>query len=167
MEALNASVAELVAIIAGLIAIYFFVALVVNLAQAQLSYATGDSIGHAHALQQSIAMVVLFAVAASSKFLVPALQGMISPDKAPQSGQEALAVWRGIASFVVSVVVGGVGIFTTLSAVYAGLGAQAHLMAGTPGGVARSLTRFIVLIGGGVLSLCSVFLANWLIEKIL
>jgi hypothetical protein len=36
-----------------------------------------------------------------------------------------------------------------------------------PGGVARSMTRFAVLIGGGILSLSSVFLANWLIGIIL
>jgi len=167
MEALNTAVDEWVAIIAGIIAIYFFVSLVVNLAQAQLSTATGDVIGHAHALQQAIAMVILLAVAASSSALVPVLQAYLSPETAPKTGAEAVDVWRGIARFVVSVVVGGVGIFTTLSAVYAGIGAQASLATGMPGGVARSMTRFVVLIGGGILSLSSVLLANWLIGIIL
>lgn len=167
MEDLNTIIEELVAILTGLIALYFFVSLVVNLAQAQLATATGDVIGHAHALQQGIAMVILLAVAASANVLVPALQVYVSPDSAPQTGAEALAVWSGIARFVVSVVIGGIGIITTLSAVYAGLGAQVSLATGMPGGVARSMTRFTVLIGGGILSLSSVLLANWLIGIIL
>ena len=36
------------------IALYFFVGLAINLAQAQLSTATGDPSGYAHALQQAI-----------------------------------------------------------------------------------------------------------------
>jgi hypothetical protein len=167
MEDLNTIIEELVAILTGLIALYFFVSLVVNLAQAQLATATGDVIGHARALQQGIAMVILLAVAASSNVLVPALQVYLSPDSAPQTGAEALVVWSGIARFVVSVVIGGVGIITTLGAVYAGLGAQASLATGMPGGVARSMTRFTVLIGGGILSLSSILLANWLIGIIL
>jgi hypothetical protein len=167
MEVLNATVADLVAILTGLIAIYFFVALVVNLAQAQLSNETGDTIGHAHALQQAVSMVILLAVAASARFIIPALQGMLSPASAPQTGGEALAIWRGLATFVVSVVLGGAGIFTAISAVYAGLGAQASLTVGAPGGAARSITRFVLIVGGGVLSLCSVFIANWLIGEIL
>jgi len=167
MEALNTAVDEWVAIITGIIAIYFFVSLVVNLAQAQLSTATGDAIGHAHALQQAIAMVILLAVAASSSALVPALQAYLSPETAPKTGAEAVDVWRGIAQFVVSVVIGGIGIITTLGAVYAGLGAQVSLATGMPGGVARSMTRLVVLIGGGILSLSSVLLANWLIRIIL
>jgi len=167
MEALNTAVDEWVTIIAGIIAIYFFVSLVVNLAQAQLSTATGDVIGHAHALQQAIAMVILLAVAASSSALVPALQAYLSPETAPKTGAEAVDVWRGIAQFVVSVVIGGIGIITTLGAVYAGLGAQVSLATGMPGGVARSMTRLVVLIGGGILSLSSVLLANWLIGIIL
>ncbi len=167
MEALNTAVDEWVAIITGIIAIYFFVSLVVNLAQAQLSTVTGDVIGHAHALQQAVAMVILLAVAASSSALVPALQAYLSPETAPKTGTEAVDVWRGIARFVVSVVIGGIGIITTLGAVYAGLGAQVSLATGMPGGVARSMTRLVVLIGGGILSLSSVLMANWLIGIIL
>jgi len=164
VEALNTAVDEWVAIIAAVIAIYFFVSLVVNLAQAQLSTATSDVIGHALALQQAIAMVILLAVASSSTALVPTLQAYLSPETAPQTGAEAVDVWRGIARFVVTVVVGGTGIFTTLSVVYAGLGAQASLAIGAPLGLARSMGRVAVLVLGGILTVSSVVLANWLIR---
>jgi len=167
MEALNAAVDEWVAIIAGMIAIYFFVSLVVNLAQAQLSTATGDVIGHAHALQQAVAMVILLAVAASASSLVPALQAYISPETAPKTGADAVAVWRGIARFVVSVVIGGVGIITSLGAVYGALGAQVSFALGVPSSGSRSIIRLLVLIGGGILTIASVGLANWLLGLIL
>jgi len=167
MEALNAAVDEWVAIIAGAIAIYFSVSLVVNLAQAQLSTATGDVVGHAHALQQAVAMVILLAVAASASSLVPALQAYISPETAPKTGADAVAVWRGIARFVVSVVIGGVGIITTLGAVYGALGAQVSFALGAPLSGSRSIIRLLVLIGGGILTIASVGLANWLLGLIL
>jgi hypothetical protein len=167
MEALNTAVDEWVAIIAGIIAIYFFVSLVVNLAQAQLSTATGDVIGHAHALQQAIAMVILLAVAASSSALVPGLQAYLSPETAPKTGAEAVDVWRGIARFVVSIVVGGIGIFTTISAVYTSLGAQISIALGAPSSTSRSIIRLLVLIGGGIITFAAVGLANWLLGLIL
>ena len=154
---------ELVAIITGIIALYFFVSLVVNLALAQLANTTGDTIGYARALQQGISMVILLAVAASVNVLIPALQTYLSPASEPHSGAEVFVVWNGIARFVVSVSLGVAGIITTLSVVYAGLGAQMSLAAGTPGGVAQSIQRILTLIGGGILSLSSVLLANWLL----
>ena len=167
MEALNAAVDEWVAIIAGVIAIYFFVSMVVNLAQAQLSTATGDVIGHAHALQQAIAMVILLAVAASSNALIPALQAYISPESAPETGAEIIGVWRGIAKFVVSVVVGGIGIVTTLSTVYNALGAQVGVAMGAPASTSRSMMRLFILLAGGILTVASVGLANWLLGIII
>ncbi len=167
MSELNAAVAELVALGTGVLALYFFVSLVVNLAQAQMAGATGDVLGHARALQQGIAMVILLAVAASAEALLPALQSHFTPEAAPQTPAEALAIWKGIARLVVSVVIGGAWIFTILSAVYAGLGAQAQYALGAPAGVARSVSRLAVLVAGGILTVLSVFLANWLIGLIL
>lgn len=132
-----------------------------------MSSATGDVLGHARAFQQGVAMVILLAVAASANALIPALQAYFTPVTAPQSASEAFAVWKGIAHLVVSVVVGGVGVFTTLSAVYAGVGAQAHYAMGTPAGVANSVSRLAVLIAGGIMTFFSVLLANWLIGMIL
>lgn len=167
MEVLNSTVDDWVALITGIIAIYFFVSLVVNLAQAQLSTATGDVIGHAHALQQAIAMVLLLAVAASSKALIPALQNYLSPENAPTTGYEAINIWKGIAHFVVSVVIGGIGIVTTVSTVYTGLSAQSAAAIGNPQTISGSLLRLIVLVTGGIMTIGSLGLANWLIDKIL
>jgi hypothetical protein len=167
MEALNSAVDDWVAIITGVIAIYFFVSLVVNLAQAQLSTATGDVIGHAHALQQAIAMVILLAVAASAKTLVPALQSYISPEIAPKTNSEAISIWRGIAHFVVSVVIGGIGIVTTVSAVYSALGAQLSAAIGKSRAISELLVRLVVLVSGGLLTIGSIGLANWLLSHIL
>jgi len=167
METLITAVDEWVTIITGLLAIYFFVSLVVNLAQAQLSTATGDVIGHAHALQQAIAMVILLAVAASSRVLVPALQIYLSPETAPKTSSEAISVWRGIAHFVVSVVIGGIGIVTAVSAVYSSLGAQVSLAIGSPSPMSRLIARIIVLISGGIFTVASIGLANWLLGLIL
>lgn len=167
MEALNTAVEEWAVIITGVIAIYFFVSLVVNLAQAQLSTATGDVIGHAHALQQAIAMVILLAVAASSKALIPALQVYISPETAPKTGAEAINVWKGIAQFVVSVVIGGAVIITTLSVVYSALGAQINQALGASSSMSRSMVRLIVIVSGGILTIASISLANWLLNLVL
>ena len=167
MEALNTAVDEWVAIITCVIAIYFFVSLVVNLAQAQLSTATGDVIGHAHALQQAIAMVILLAVAASSKALIPALQVYISPETAPQTGAGAFDVWKGIARLVVSVVIGGTVIITTLSVVYSALGAQINQALGASSSMSRSMVRLIVIVSGGILTIASIGLANWLLDLVL
>lgn len=167
MEALYIAVDEWVAIITSVIAIYFFVSLVVNLAQAQLSTATGDVIGHAHALQQAIAMVILLAVAASSKALIPALQFYISPETAPQTGAGAFDVWAGLARLVVSVVIGGTVIITTLSVVYSGLDAQINQTLGASSSMSHSMVRLIMIVSGGILTIASMGLANWLLSLIL
>ncbi len=166
MQALNASVADLVALITAIIALYFLVGLVVNLAQAQLSVGTGDTMGHARALQQAIAMVILLAIAASARSLIPALQSYLQPGGNPPSTGDIIRIWKGIAQFVVTVVIGGVGIFTTVGAVYAGLGAQANMALGVPGGAARSMSRFLVLVGGMILTVSSIVTTNWLIGEL-
>jgi hypothetical protein len=124
MQSLSVTVGELVSLVSGLIALYFFVSLVVNLAQAQVSTATGDVVGHARALQQGVASVILLAVAGSSHVLIPALQAYLSPESVPQTARAAFSVWEGLARFVVAVVLGGTGVLTTVAVVFAGLGTQ-------------------------------------------
>ena len=164
MQALSATVGELVSITSGLIALYFFVSLVVNLAQAQVSTATGDVVGHARALQQGVASVILLAVAGSANILVPALQGYLAPESAPQTARAAFLIWEGLARFVVTVVLGGTGVLTTVSVVFAGLGAQSSHLLGSPMVMARSMSRLVLLVAGGVLTLSSVLLSNWLLS---
>lgn len=164
MQALSSTVGELVSWVSALIALYFYVSLVVNLAQAQVSTATGDPVGHARALQQGVASVILLAVAASSNALVPALQSYLSPESIPQTASAAFSVWEGLARMVAVVVLGGTGVLTSVAVVFAGLGAQSSHILGAPAAFARSISRMAVLIGGGILALSSVLLSNWLIS---
>lgn len=164
MQALSVTVGELVSLLSGLIALYFFVSLVVNLAQAQVSTATGDVIGHARALQQGVASVILLAVAGSANVLVPGLQAYFTPESAPQTAQAAFTTWEGLARFIVAVVLGGTGVLTTVAVVFAGLGAQSSHLLGSPVVLARSMSRVAILIAGGVLTLSSLLLANWLMS---
>lgn len=166
MQALSATVGELVSLVSGLIALYFFVSLVVNLAQAQVSTATGDVIGHARALQQGVASVILLAVAGSAGVLVPGLQAYLSPGSAPQTASAAFSIWEGLARFVVGVVLGGTGVLTTVAVVFAGLGAQSSHLLGSPVVLARSMGRMAILIAGGILTLSSVLLSNWLMSVV-
>lgn len=163
---MSATVGELVSITSALIALYFFISLVVNLAQAQISTATGDSLGYAHALQQGIASVIMLAVAGSAGVLVPALQGYLAPERSPQTAQQVFLIWEGLARFVVAVVLGGAGVVTTVSVVFAGLGAQSSHLLGSPVVVARSMTRLAILILGGILTFSSILIANWFLTVV-
>jgi hypothetical protein len=149
-----------------LIALYFFASFVVNLAQAQVSTATGDSLGYSHALQQGIGSVILLAVAGSANVLIPAIQGYLAPNMAATTGGEAILIWQGLARFVVAVVLGGTGVLTAMSVVFSGLAAQSSHLLGSPADLARSIGRLIFLILGGILAFSSPFLANWLIDVI-
>jgi hypothetical protein len=171
MEAFQNSVLDLVQVFVALGGIYFSVALVLNLAQAQLASATGDSIGHARALQQGIAMVILLSIAVSVK----PLAGAIAPyfyganfeaRNAVTDLNSAFEVWRQLANFVVRLAIGGGGIFLTISAVYSGAGMQLAKAAGMPVGVARAVGKFGMAVGGGILTLLSMVIANGLLKLI-
>jgi len=165
MEQFQGTVSELVTVFVALGGIYFFVGLVLNLAQAQLSSATGDVIGHARALQQGIAMVILLSVAVSWKPITEALApyfysaGFSSPNVA-DTGKEIYAVWEHLAKMVVFLAIGGAGTFLTVSAVYSGAGIQLAQSAGMPAGMARMVGKFGTIAAGGLLTLSSVFIAN-------
>lgn len=166
MQALSVTVGELVSLVSGLIALFFFVSLVVNLAQAQVSTATGDAIGHARALQQGVASVILLAVAGSANVLVPGLQAYFSPESVPQTAQAAFTIWEGLARFVVAVVLGGTGVLTTVAVVFAGLGAQSSHLLGSPTVMARSIGRITILVLGGLITIFSVLLGIWLMSVV-
>ena len=165
MEQFQGTVSELVTVFVALGGIYFFVGLVLNLAQAQLSSATGDVIGHARALQQGIAMVILLSVAVSWKPITETLSpyfysaGFSSPNVA-DSGEEVYAVWEHLAMMLVYLALGGAGTFLTVSAVYSGVGIQLAQSAGMPAGTARMVGKFGTIAAGGLLTLSSVFIAN-------
>jgi hypothetical protein len=119
MQTLAATVSDLVTMKSGVIALYFFVSLVVNLAQAQASSATGDALGHARALQQGIASVLLHALASSASVLVPGLQGYLTPSDVPQTAAAALSTWEVLARFVIVAVLAGTSVLTAVAVVFA------------------------------------------------
>lgn len=171
MEKLQGTVSELVTLLTALGGVYFFAALVLNLAQAQISSATGDVIGHSRALQQGIAMVILLSVAASIRPITEALTHYFyvtnfSSPSVPVTGAEVYGIWEHIAKMVVYLVLGGAGIFLTVSAVFSGVGVQLAQSIGMPVGMARSAGRLGTIVAGGVLTLTSVFVGNSLLAII-
>ena len=145
-------------------AICFFVGLIINLAQAQLATATGDHSGYAHALQQAVVLVLLLAIAGT----LPSLSGTIKVWLICVDGTAARAIelWKSLAKLVVSIVLSGIGITTTVAIVWSGLGMQASHAVGMLGVVSSGLWRIAVLLGGGLLTLAAVLLANTLLAMV-
>lgn len=142
-------------------AVCFFVGLVINLAQAQLATATGDPSGYAHALQQAVVLVLLLAIAGTLPSLSDAIKIWLTcVDGAPAG---AIELWKSLGKLVVSIVLSGTGIATTVAIVWSGVGMQASHALGMPGGVASGLWRIAILLGGGLLTLAAVLLANTLL----
>jgi len=171
MEEFSKAVSELVKIFVALGGIYFSVALVLNLAQAQLASATGDTIGHARALQQGIAMVILLSVAVSWEPLVSVIapyfySGSLEAKTVISSGAQAYEIWRQLANIIIRLAIGGGGIFLTINAVYSGLGIHMAKAAGMSAGMAQAVGRLGTAVGGGVLTVMSMVIANGLLKII-
>ena len=145
-------------------AICFFVGLIINLAQAQLATATGDHSGYAHALQQAVVLVLLLAIAGTLPSLSETIKVWLTC--VDGSSADAIALWKSLARLVVSIALSGIGIATTVAIVWSGLGTQAAHAVGIPGGVAGGLWRIAILLGGGILTLAAVLLANTLLSMV-
>ena len=171
MEEFSNFVSELVQVFVALGGIYFSVALVLNLAQAQLASATGDRIGHARALQQGIAMVILLSVAVSWKPLVSAVaphfysSGYVA-NNGITTDQQAYEVWRQLANMLIKLAIGGGGTFLTVNAVYSGAGIHLARSVGAPEGMAAAIGKLGAAVGGGVLTITSMVIANGLLRII-
>ncbi len=146
------------------VSILFFVGLVVNVAQAQLATATGDHAGYAHALQQAVALVILISLAAALPALGEGLSSSLSCAGADSA--TSIALWKALGKLVVSIVVGGAGVMTTLALVWSMLGVQVSQALGERDGVSRGFMRLLVLLGGGILTLSAVLLANMLLNVV-
>jgi hypothetical protein len=171
MEAFQNTVLDLVQVFVALGGIYFSVALVLNLAQAQLASATGDTIGHARALQQGIAMVILLSVAVSVKPLAGAIApyfygANFAAENVITDLDSAYEVWRQLANIVVRLAIGGGGTFLTINAVYSGAGIHLAKAAGMPVGMSQAVGKLGMAVGGGVLTLLSMVIANGLLRLI-
>ena len=159
--------ASIASVLIGGISILFFVGLVVNFAQAQLAGGTGDAIGYARAVQQTIAMVVLLAIAANADTIGSFITGLASPVTGAPGTAWLTAAWKGLARIVVSTVLGGTVVFTAVSVVFSALGSQASSTVGSARGMSTALLKIGVLLGGAILAIGSIVIANGILDKIL
>ncbi len=149
------------------ISIAFGVGFLINLVRAQLARGTGDRLGYARALQQGLGMVILLALAGNVELISAGLFAIgsgINPD--PSDPVLVYSVWESLAKFFITAILGGAGIYTTVSALGAGMAGQLSLLSGSPTGVAQVLSNGLVLIGGGLLTLMAVLFANSLIAAV-
>jgi hypothetical protein len=144
------------------IALYFFVGLVINLAQAQVSSASGDHAGYAHALEQGILMIILLALAVALPSLGETIRAWLVCSDG--SAASAVALWKSLAKMIVSIILGGAGVLTMVSAVWSGVELQMATLLGIPGGVSSGLRRLLLLVGGGILTISAVLIANTLLS---
>ena len=170
MEDLRSVVAEFVSVIATIGGIYFFVGFVVNLAQAQISAVTGDTLGRARALQQGITTVILLCLAVSVGPITESINAHFSTlvsSENIQSKATMITVWTSLANLIVSAVTGISITILTVSAVFNGFGLQVSKIIGLPIGIARSAGNLITIIIGLALSLAAISLAQGILDAVL
>ena len=149
------------------ISIAFGVGFLINLVRAQLARGTGDHLGYSRALQQGLGMVILLALAANIEIISAGLYTIGSGINADPSDPRVLyGVWESLAKFFVTAILGGAGIYTTVSAIGSGLAGHIATITGSPTGVSSVLSNSVVLIGGGLLTLMSILFANSMIAAV-
>jgi len=149
------------------ISIAFGVGFLLNLMRAQLARGTGDRLGYSRALQQGLGMVILLALAANAEIISAGLYTIGSGINADPSDPRVLyTVWESLAKFFATAILGGAGIYTTVSAMGSGMAVHLALITGSPAGVSSVLSNGVVLIGGGFLTLMSILIANSMIAAV-
>ena len=167
VDALFEQSAEMARVITSGIAIAFGVGFMLNLSRAQLARGTGDSLGYSRALQQGIGMVILLALSANVELIAAALYTIGSGiDVDPSSSAVLTGVWEQLAKFFASTILGGIGVYTTVSAVGAGMAGHISSIVGSPSGISSTISNGIVLVGGGILTMMSVLVANSIIATV-
>jgi len=161
MSELISVVGQVTKLLTALIAIYFAVGLVINIAQAQLASGTGDTLGYARALQQGVVMVVLIALTASMPSIIEFLQSRFG--NAVETAGGAVRIWKAIAQLVISTVVGGAAIYTVVVSVWSSVSVQAGMVMGSSSMVSTAMARVWKLILGVVATVLVVAIANWII----
>lgn len=159
---------EMAQVITTGISIAFGVGFLLNLVRAQLARGTGDRLGYSRALQQGLGMVILLALAGN---IVPITDGLREIGSGigtnPDSSSNLYAVWEALARFFVTAILGGAGVYTTVSAIGSGMAAHISSITGSPTGVSNVLSNGVVLVGGGLLTLMSILFANSMIDVVL
>jgi hypothetical protein len=149
------------------ISIAFGVGFLINLVRAQLARGTGDRLGYSRALQQGIGMVMLLALAANVEIISAGLYTIGSGINADPSDPRVLySAWESLAKFFATAILGGAGIYTTVSAIGSGMAGHLATITGSPAGVSSVLSNGMVLIGGGLLTLMSILIANSMIAAV-
>lgn len=149
------------------ISIAFGVGFLINLVRAQLARGTGDRLGYSRALQQGLGMVILLALAGNIVPIAGGLREIGSGIGAnPESASNLYAVWEALARFFVTAILGGAGIYTTVSAIGSGMAAHISSITGSPTGVSHVLSNGVVFVGGGLLTLMSILFANSMIDAV-
>lgn len=167
IDALFEQSASMARVITSGIAIAFGVGFMLNLSRAQLARGTGDSLGYSRALQQGIGMVILLALSANVELIAAGLSSIGSGiDVDPSSPAVLTGVWEQLAKFFVSSILGGVGVYTTVSALGSGMAGHVSSIIGSPAGISSTISNGVVLIGGGILTLMSVLVANSIIATV-
>ena len=168
MDRLQGMVGDLVGVLAALGGAYFFVGLVANLVQAQVSTVTGDSIGRARATQQGLGMIMLLCIAVSVRPLAAGFVGRFygagfSAPGVLTSQAGIYAFWSDLANMVAYIIVGSGVVLLTVGAVYAGLGLQVAKLIGLPMGVGRAVGNLITILIGLAVTLAAIGLTKALI----
>ena len=167
IDALFEQSASMARVITSGIAIAFGVGFTLNLSRAQLARGTGDSLGYSRALQQGIGMVILLALSANVELIAASLSSIGSGiDVDPSSPTVLTGVWEQLAKFFVSSILGGIGVYTTVSAIGSGMAGHISSIIGSPAGISSTISNGVVLIGGGILTLMSVLVANSIITTV-
>ncbi|HDN04997.1 MAG TPA: hypothetical protein ENF27_03575 [Chloroflexi bacterium] len=149
------------------VSIAFGVGFLINLVRAQLARGTGDRLGYSRALQQGLGMVILLALAANIEIISAGLYTIGSGINAGPSDPRVLyGVWESLAKFFATAILGGAGIYTTVSAIGSGMAGHIATITGSPTGVSSVLSNGVVLIGGGLLTLMSILFANSMIAAV-
>lgn len=143
------------ATIAGVIttgtSIVFGVGFLINLSRAQLACGTGDRLGYSRALQQGIGMVILLALSANVELIAAGLYTIGSGiDVDPSSSEVLTGVWEQLAKFFASAILGGVGVYTTVSAIGSGMAGHISTVIGSPAGMSSTISNGVVIIGEDV-----------------
>lgn len=167
VDALFEQSSKMARVITTGISIAFGVGFMINLSRAQLARGTGDHLGYSRALQQGIGMVILLALSANVELIAAGLYTIGSGiDVDPSSSEVLTGVWEQLAKFFASSILGGIGVYTTVSAVGSGMAGHVSSIIGSPAGISSTISNGIVLMGGGILTMMSVLVANSIIATV-
>ena len=168
---LQAFVQQGVWIALSAVAIFYYVGLVVSVAEAQYAISMESSMGYTRALEQALGMTIMLGLAAAANSLSGVIQGLVctAMGGAVMGGDGAgiITLWNTIAHLVVTLVVSGSVIFVTVRAAFSGLGMQLAHLQGSPHSVSESTVKLITIIIGGILTILASWAANLILNVVL